>query len=104
MRLIMGRKSVVSWREGYRNFTRLGTIAETEAGTRERRYESHPFDRRATARLAAPHPQSERWTAHIPRPYQSFRRGARRARRPALAGAARWRVCVADLFARSGRA
>src|SRR5580704_426405 len=88
----------------YRKFTRPRTIAETTVVTSERRYASHPFERRATARLAAPHPQPERRTAHIPRPYQSFRRRPRRARRPALAGTARRWDGAADLFARSGRA
>ena len=50
-------------------------------------------DRRAAARLAAPDPQRECRAAHVPHPDQSFRRRARRARRPARSRAPR--RCIA---------
>jgi DNA processing protein len=80
MRLIIWCKFVVSWRDRYGKFTRPGTVAETAVGTSERRRESHPFDRRATPRLATPHPQPERRTTHIPHSRQSLRRRAGGAR------------------------
>ena len=48
-------------------------------------------DRRAAARLAAPHPQRQRRPAHLPRAAQSLRQRARRARRPART----WRAAAA---------